>query len=125
MFSSRPVPAVGFSFGLERVLEVLEERGLFPVFEGHAHAVVGVLDAAVVPWALDAVSAWRAQGLNVDLFPEITAMGKIMKWVDRKKVKFVLLVGSNEMERETIAWKNLQTGEGGSVPLAGVPQILR
>ncbi|MBU1243964.1 histidine--tRNA ligase [Myxococcota bacterium] len=125
MFSARPVPAVGFSFGLERVLDILEERGLFPEFEGHARAVVGVLDPAVITWALDAVSGLRAQGLSVDLFPEITAVGKVMKWVDRKKVKYVLLMGSNEMESGTVSWKNLQTGDGGSVPLAEISSILR
>jgi len=124
MFSARPVPAVGFSFGLERVLDVLEERGLFPAFEGHARAVAGVLDPAVLTWALDAVARMRAQGISVDLFPEITGAGKMMKWVDRKKVKYVLLMGSNEMETGTVSWKNIQSGESGSVPLDEISSIL-
>lgn len=124
MFSGRPVPAVGFSFGLERVLDVLEERGLFPSFGGHAAAVAGVLDPEQTTWALEAVGRLRAKGFSVDLYPEIANAGKVMKWADKKKVPLVLLVGSNEAATGTLAWKNLRTGEGGSLPVDEIPSIL-
>jgi len=124
LFSGRPMPAVGFSFGLERVLDVLEERGLLPSFEGHAAAVAGVLEPAHVNWTLEVVSRLRARGLSVDLYPEIAGAGKIMKWADKKKVPVVLLVGSHEVASGTIAWKNLRTGEGGTLPVDEIPSIL-
>ncbi len=123
MFSARPVPAVGFSFGLERVLDVLEERGLLPAPGGHAAAVAGVLDSSVVAWALEVVGRLRAGGLSIDLFPEVTGAGKVMKWADKKKVPIVLFAGTAEREAGTLAWKNLATGAAGSLPVEEIPHL--
>lgn len=113
MFSGRFVPAVGFSFGLERLLDLLEERQLFPLFTAHAQAVAIVLDATVTAWALDVISNLRSQGLSIDLYPEISGIGKVLKWVDRKKVRWALFLGPDEQTHHLVSWKDLVTGASG------------
>ncbi len=124
MFSGRSIPAVGFSFGLERLMEFIEEHGPTEAQPCHADAVVAVLDSS----ALKTVSGWvaslREQGFRMDLFPEITSPGKVMKWADRKKVKWVFLAGLNELETGTVFWKNLASGESGSLAVSEIPLIL-
>jgi histidyl-tRNA synthetase len=70
MFLGRDVPACGFSLGLERILVVMEERGLFP------ESIVGaprVLLASTVPdqtvHLLSMAQKLRAEGHCVDLLP--------------------------------------------------------
>lgn len=113
MFSGRPMPAVGFSFGLERLLDLLEERGALPAAAGHAQALAIVLDAAVASWAMDIVSGLRARGISVDLYPEISGAVKALKWADRKQVRWALFFGPDEQERQQVSWKDLSTGATG------------
>jgi len=46
MFLGREVPACGFSLGLERIIVVMTERGMFPatVSRGPANVMVAFLD---------------------------------------------------------------------------------
>jgi len=104
---------VGFSFGLERLLDLLEEHGALPAAAGHAQALAIVLDAAVAGWAMDIVSGLRARGISVDLYPEISGAGKALKWADRKQVRWALFFGPDEQERQQVSWKDLSTGASG------------
>lgn len=124
MFSGRPVPAVGFSFGLERLLDLLEERQALAPSGGHAQAVAVILDPSVLFWALDVISALRSQGIAIDLYPEISGAGKALKWADKKHVGRVLFFGPDEKERQTVSWKDLATGASGQAPLADLPPLL-
>ena len=73
MFLGRDVPACGFSLGLERIIVVMTERGMFPpaVPRGAADVMVAVLDDGSRGDALAAGGRTaRARALRVDIYPE-------------------------------------------------------
>ncbi len=79
MFSGRPVPACGFSLGLERLLVVLEERGLFPPLPADADVLLGYGEAERELEAVRLAYQLRAEGLRVALHPKPDKMGKLKK----------------------------------------------
>ena len=98
MFLGRDVPACGFSLGLERIIVVMTERGMFP----DAIAGGGV-DVMVTMWndesradALALAGELRGGGLRVDVYPEADKLGKQFKYASSRNVPFVAIVGDDE-----------------------------
>ena len=111
-FLGRAVPACGFSLGLERILVVMAERGMFPdqVRCGSADVMVTLWDAASRADLLSLAGELRASGLKVDVYPEADKLGKQFKYAATRRVPFVAVVGDEERSRGAVTIKNLETG---------------
>lgn len=115
IFSGRDIPACGFSLGLERIIVVMSERGMFP--EGLERAAADVL---VTVWnekafadSLTFAAELRASSfsLRVDVYPEADKLGKQFKYAASQGVPFVVVIGDDERERGEVSLKNMKTGE--------------
>jgi len=113
MFSGEKVPACGFSLGLERILVVMAERGMFP-----AHLAAGGIDVMATIWNADSITETlalagdlRAAGLGVEVYPEPDKLGKQMKYASNRGAQFVTIEGDDERARGEVTIKNLATGE--------------
>jgi len=114
MFGKDQIPACGFSLGLERILVVMEERGMFPPeIAGSKSADIMVTYGSdeYVAESLKLANELRSQGLRVMVYPETEKLGKQMKYADTINVPFVCVVGGNEAGTGKIALKNMKSGE--------------
>lgn len=112
MFSGREVPACGFSLGLERILILLEERDLFPQnLAGRPELLVTLFDEAAMKHSLALCRTLRGEGFRVDLYPENDSYGKQFKYAEQRSIRYALLLGPEELEREVVTVKDLQTGQ--------------
>ena len=109
MFLGDSIPACGFSLGLERILVVMGERGMFPpsLATTPADVMVAVFDAADVPHAMRVAAALRAAGLRVLVYPEADKIGKQIKYADSRGIPRVALLGSDEIAAGTVTVKHL------------------
>lgn len=105
------LPACGFSLGLERILLVMQERGMFPpeVEQSSIDVVVAALDEAALTAAMDTAIELRRDGtLRVDLYPDVARkMDRIFKYVDQRKANFIAILGSNEVADGTVSLRNV------------------
>ena len=115
MFSGRDIPACGFSLGLERIIVVMTERGMFPEDLERAAA-----DVMVTIWNEDSfkdslafASELRraAPELRVDVYPEADKLGKQFKYASSRGVPLVVVIGDDERARGEVALKDMKTGE--------------
>jgi histidyl-tRNA synthetase len=118
MFSGETVPASGFSLGLERIIVVMTERGMFP--EALARAAADVM---VAQWSAETRSAMltlaqdlRARGLRVELYPDADKLGKQFKHAAARQVPFVAVLGEDELAAGEVTLKDLRTGSQQRVP---------
>ena len=126
MFLGRDVPACGFSIGLDRILEVMEERGMFSAPTAPADVMVARFDDdASLRLALDLAWDLRAGGLRVLLHDDAAKLGKQFQDADQRGVPVVALVGSDEAARGAVALKFLKTGEKEDVPRADAVAWIR
>ncbi len=113
MFGKEQIPACGFSLGLERILVVMEERGMFPAELQNASAdvLVTVWNEETISESLELAADLRAQGLRVLVYPEADKLGKQFKYASSINVPFVAILGDEERAKGLVALKNMQTGE--------------
>ena len=101
MFLGSDVPACGFSLGLERILVVMQERGMFPPDGGAA-------SVDVVVAAIDESAQMRGAGNGRRAAAQRDAarrpvsgvakkMDRIFKYVDQRQAKFIAILGSDEV----------------------------
>jgi histidyl-tRNA synthetase len=127
MFSGQDVPACGFSLGLERILVVMGERGMFSedVSSSPVDVMVAIWSEESVPESLRVAQELRAAGLRVDLYPETDKLGKQFKYASSRRIPFVAVVGDDERARGEVTIKDLRTGEQQSVKRQTVAARLR
>jgi len=120
MFLGREVPATGFSLGLERLIVVMTERGMFPpaIGRGAADVMVAVWSDDARPDALTLASELRRANLRVDVYPETGRLGRQFQYAASRNLPFVALVGEDERARGEVAVKDLRSGEQTSVARA-------
>jgi histidyl-tRNA synthetase len=109
MFLGQSVPACGFSLGLERILVVMGERGMFPpsLATTPADVMVAVFDVQDTPHALRVAQALRASGLRVIVYPDADKIGKQIKYADTQRIPYVAILGGDEIASGTVTVKNL------------------
>ncbi len=127
MFSGESVPAAGFSLGLERILVVMTERGMFPASVGavHADVMVTVWNRDTIGQSLALANLLRAAGLRVDVYPEADKFGKQFKYAASRHVPLVVVLGEEEVARGEVAVKDLRTGEQTAIRREDLAAALR
>jgi histidyl-tRNA synthetase len=118
MFSGEQIPACGFSLGLERILVVMAERGMFPpeVAKSAADVMVTQFEGEPAEAALILAGELRSAGLRVDVYPDQDKLGKQFKYAASRGVRFVTVCGADERARGEVTVKNMVTGEQTAVP---------
>ena len=118
MFSSEQIPACGFSLGLERILVVMTERGMFPpaLAAAAADVMVTLFEGEPIEYGLALAHELRRAGLRVDVYPDPDKLGKQFKYAASRGVHLVVVAGADERGRGEVTLKNMKTGEQASVP---------
>lgn len=100
-------PAVGCSFGLDAIVEVVKEQGSFQD--------ICEIDLFLVPLntkkeALKLAYELRKRGVRVDLQYNERKLNKVLNSVDRAGIPYVLVLGEEEVEKKKITLKKFEDG---------------
>lgn len=113
MFGKEQIPACGFSLGLERILVVMEERGMFPPEIAESTAA----DVLVTIWNEDTIAAslklaaeLRSAGIRTMVYPDVDKLGKQIKYANSIHVPYVCIQGDDEIGEGKVKVKNMKTG---------------
>jgi histidyl-tRNA synthetase len=127
MFGKEQVPACGFSLGLERILVVMDERGMFPpeiAESAAADVMVTIWNEDSIAESLKLATELRDAGLRVLLYPEPEKLGNQFKYADSVNILYVCVVGETELAEGKVTVKNLKTGEQHSLTRNEVSDVI-
>jgi histidyl-tRNA synthetase len=113
MFTDRSYPATGTSFGIERVIDVMDELGMFPpeVTTTIARVLVTIFDQALVGASLQASYELRKAGLNTELYFENDPLGDQIRYALKKGIPYVVIIGPDELAESRVTVRNLPLNE--------------
>lgn len=113
------IPGVGISFGVDRIYDVMEELGLFPEsLKSGAKLLFFNLGEKETRFAFSLAQQLRSKNIAVEIFHESAKFDKQFKYAEKKNIPFIAIIGSKEMESNTVMVKNMATGEQQAIPTA-------
>ncbi|WP_299824542.1 histidine--tRNA ligase [uncultured Pontibacter sp.] len=125
MFGMPGVSGVGFSFGVDRIYDVLEELMLFPDSSQVGTKVLLVqFDKDSEFYALPVLQQLRDAGIAAELYPEPAKLKKQMGYADQKSIPYVILIGSEEMASGKLKLRDMQLGEQQDLTIEEIISLL-
>lgn len=114
----REMPAVGFSFGLDPIIDILKkERSVKKT----------VVDVYLIPIgtekkALEILTKFRKEGINADMDFMSRNIGKNLEYANSLGIPFVVFVGEKELKAKKVKIRDMKTGKE---KLLGVKEVVK
>jgi histidyl-tRNA synthetase len=107
LYTKQPLPGVGASLGIDRLLAGLEELEGAATVETPADVFLVHFDPAHLADYLRIAAALRAVGLAVEFFPEPKKVGQQLKLAAKRGVPAALVIGGDEFAAGTAQFKDM------------------
>ena len=112
IFGMPNLSGVGFSFGADRIYDVLNALDLYPKESiSNTQLLFINFGEKETNYVLPFVTKARQANIRTELFPDTVKMKKQMSYANAKHIPFVVLAGDNEIEQGKVTLKNMTTGE--------------
>lgn len=115
-YTRSKLPGVGISIGATRLFWQLREAGLIGAPRSSVQALVTMMDEARLPDYLALAGEVRAAGIATEVVLEGGKLGKQFKYADRAGIRFVLVLGDDELADGTVMVKDLHRNGQRAVP---------
>ena len=117
---------VGISFGIERILDVMEELSLFPEISTSASAILFTyFDVDGRKAALGMANELRKVGIPSEVYPDVAKIKKSFEFADKKKIAFVAVIGESELKEGKASVKNMKNGEQNLLSISEIITLLK
>lgn len=126
-YTKSRLPGVGISIGLSRLFWQLREAGLLEDSTGEStvQVLVPQVDAQLLDDQLALASLLRAGGINTEAVLDGGKLGKQLRYADRAGIRFVAILGAQEVADGTVTLKDLRRQDQFTVPRDEVVSALR
>ncbi len=126
IFGMPNVSGVGISFGADRIYDVMVGMELFPEEVNFSTKVMFTnFGEAEQLESLKLIATLRNAGIATEIYPDTSKMKKQMEYANRRKIPFVVILGSQEIEERKATVKNMVSGEQQSVAFEDLAQYLK
>lgn len=127
MFRRQSLPTTGTSFGLERIIDLMDELNLYPEHLGGTlvQALVTVFNEETRTASMKIADELRRAGINTELYLEGRKLGRQFTYADRKGIPLVAVAGPEEIERGVVKLRRLRDGQEAAVDLARAGESAR
>jgi histidyl-tRNA synthetase len=124
-YTKSRLPGVGISIGATRLYWQLREAGLLKGGRSTVQALVAQMDENELPRYLELATELRMAGINTEAVVESGKLAKQFKYADRAGIRFVLVLGPDEIAKGVVTVKDLRKEEQYEVARAELAEALR
>jgi histidyl-tRNA synthetase len=110
-YTKSHLPGVGISIGATRLFWQLREAGLIETADSTVQALVTQMDEAHMADYLALAGELRAGGIATEVVLEGGKLGKQFKYADRAGIRFVLVLGDEELGKGTVTVKDMRRND--------------
>lgn len=104
-------PALGFAMGLERLIMTMENQGISFADDMQCSLYIAPMDESIVPYTMKLAAELRSTGLWVEYDTVGRGLKSQMKYSDKLRAAFTMVLGENELKEKKAKLKNMKTGE--------------
>ncbi len=110
IFGVEKVPAVGFGMGDVIMRDILETYNLLPESKSVSKLYICVMDEKFINYAQNLAQKIREKGINTSVDYSGKKIGDQIKYADKNKIPFVVVIGDEEVKTGKFKIKELFSG---------------
>ncbi|MCK5011790.1 MAG: histidine--tRNA ligase family protein, partial [Deltaproteobacteria bacterium] len=115
MFSNTDFPATGSSFGLERIITVMEELNITPSLSTITDSLVTVFSPEMQKDSLQIATELRSAGIKTEVYFKHDKLKKQLAYASNKGIPFTIIMGPDEQKDNNVTLRNMVKGNQKSV----------
>jgi histidyl-tRNA synthetase len=123
--AKKPIPAVGFAAGLERLLLVLDELDRLPPADRPLDVMLVGFGEGAADWLVDTAQRLREAGLSVGYDAHVRSLKAQMREAGRRNPSWVVISGADERASGTVGLKDMARSEQVDIPLTELVERLK
>ena len=122
-YTDKKLPGVGISIGLTRLFYKLQELNLIKAKKK------SISDVLIIPMVEDltvpikVANILRNNGINTEIYLNNKKIKAKFKYADKLEIPYVIVIGEDEIEKQVVKLKNMQTGEEKEIELEKMGQM--
>ncbi len=111
IFGYKNISGIGISFGIERIIEILNTNNLFPKkIESNNNVLISYLSNDLIKNSLELANKLREKGIPTDLYSEKAKLKKQLQYANNNNIPFVIIIGEDEIKNGKYILKNMKDG---------------
>ena len=111
IFGYKNISGIGISFGIERIIEVLNTNNLFPKnIESNNNVLISYLSNDLIKNSLELANKLREKGIPTDLYSKKAKLKKQLQYANNNNIPFVIIIGEDEIKNGKYMLKNMKDG---------------
>lgn len=119
--NGREYPAVGISFGLDVIFEILKSNT--ELSKNNTELYIIPMQNKVQ--ALKIANILRKQNINVDIEMNETKLRKSMEYANKEKIPYVVIFGEDELKQGKVLLKDMENGEQQEVDICKIGENIK
>ena len=121
LYGKRDMPATGVAGGLERLMLSLEKKNLYPAeIEKPVQVFVATVNQKTREEAVRLAQRLRSNGFRVDYDLKQRPLPKQLEYANSLDARISLILGPRELEKGTIRFKDMKTGDERDIELSKI-----
>ena len=111
IFGYKNISGIGISFGIERIIEILNTNNLFPKkIESNNNVLISYLSNDLIKNSLELANKLREKGIPTDLYSKKAKLKKQLQYANNNNIPFVIIIGEDEIKNGKYILKNMKDG---------------
>ncbi len=121
MFRRQSLPTTGTSFGIERIIDLMDELNLYPGRLGGTlvQVLVTVFNQDTRGASMRIAEGLRQSGINTELYLPSRKLGRQFQFADKKGIPVVVIIGPDELAAGEVKLRRLADGSETTVASSG------
>lgn len=124
-FSKKDVPAVGAAAGVERIINLIKEREIKVPLPSQPKVFLAQLGNSAKIKALKLLEEFRKKNFLVAHSFERDSLTKQLELANKLNVKYTLILGEEEVKKETIILRDMESGKQSSLKIDKIVQEVK
>ncbi len=117
--------AAGISLGIERILEFMESRNMFPTNLEKTQVLITALEDSLVIPSMQLAERIRTQRISTEFDLARRKLPKVLRIAGERQIPLVVILGRKDYEKGQITIRNMITGEQKTAPFDTGEETIR
>jgi histidyl-tRNA synthetase len=119
LYTTKRLPGVGSSIGLDRLLAALDALGKVKRRSGYTQVIVLDIDDSLSPSYHKIARGLRAADIAAEVYPEKRKLAQQFAYAERKGIGLAVMIGTDEAQRGEAQLRDLVSRESATLPFRG------